>query len=268
MRSTLLAVAMAYAAAAAPALAVDRWESATAGTGDDTQFETPNELKHGLVQANHDFDSAIDVDWAIVRVRGRHSYEVRVGGGTAAWFRLIPPPTPNCILCGTLGVVESSGALVAEGQPDSGIVGSTASSLSARWTADFDDQLYVRASSVGQVSVNYDLEFLDTTYRLPRFNNSGTQVTVLVVQNPAAAGITGFVHFLSGQGAPLHSEPFTLGPRSTLVLNTAGVPALQNVSGSALVAHDGVYGGLSGKAVAVEPATGFTFDTPLEAAPR
>jgi hypothetical protein len=28
------------------------------------------------------------------------------------------------------------------------------------------------------------------------------------------------------------------------------------------------YGGLAGKAVSIEPATGFTFDTPLEHRPR
>jgi hypothetical protein len=32
------------------------------------------------------------------------------------------------------------------------------------------------------------------------------------------------------------------------------------------LSHDGPYGSLAGKAVAVEPATGFTFDTAL--APR
>jgi hypothetical protein len=34
------------------------------------------------------------------------------------------------------------------------------------------------------------------------------------------------------------------------------------------VAHDGAYGALAGKAVALEPATGFTFDTPLVPRPR
>jgi hypothetical protein len=30
------------------------------------------------------------------------------------------------------------------------------------------------------------------------------------------------------------------------------------------VTHDGPFGGLAGKAVALEAATGFSFDTPLE----
>jgi hypothetical protein len=32
--------------------------------------------------------------------------------------------------------------------------------------------------------------------------------------------------------------------------------------------HDGGYGGLAGKTVALEPAAGFSFDSPLEARPR
>jgi hypothetical protein len=268
MCSNRLALTMACALAAAPAVAVDRWESTTANPGDDTRFDTTNELKHGAVQPNHDFDGPTDVDYAIVTVRNRHSYEVRVGGGTAVWFRPIPPPTPNCTVCGTLGVFTVSDAQVADGWADSGVAGFAASSLSARWMASADEQLFARAGSAGQTNVNYDLEFLDTTYRLPRFNNSSTQVTVLIVQNSTVNGIGGTVHFLSEKGAPLHSEPIFLNPHSTVVLNTSAIPALQDTSGSALVAHVAPYGQLSGKAVAVEPATGFTFDTPLEPIPR
>ena len=38
--------------------------------------------------------------------------------------------------------------------------------------------------------------------------------------------------------------------------------------GSAAIAHLGSYGALSGKAVALEPATGFSFDTPLTPIPH
>jgi ATP phosphoribosyltransferase regulatory subunit HisZ len=37
---------------------------------------------------------------------------------------------------------------------------------------------------------------------------------------------------------------------------------------AASLAHSGRYGQLAGKAVSVEPATGFSFDTPLSARPR
>jgi hypothetical protein len=49
------------------------------------------------------------------------------------------------------------------------------------------------------------------------------------------------------------------------VITLAGGPGR---SGSVRITHDCGYGGLSGKAVSIEPATGFTFDTPLLPRPR
>ena len=54
-----------------------------------------------------------------------------------------------------------------------------------------------------------------------------------------------------------------MAPKGLFSLNTSSVLVLQGQSGSVTVAHDGPYGTLSGKAVAVEPATGFTFDTAM-----
>ena len=48
----------------------------------------------------------------------------------------------------------------------------------------------------------------------------------------------------------------------------ATVGGVAGQSGSATLARDGVYGAIAGKAVAVEPATGFTFDSPLVLRPR
>jgi len=46
------------------------------------------------------------------------------------------------------------------------------------------------------------------------------------------------------------------------VSSLAGWPAPVRQSGHITVAHDGGYGGLVIKAVALEPTTGFSFDTP------
>jgi hypothetical protein len=46
------------------------------------------------------------------------------------------------------------------------------------------------------------------------------------------------------------------------VFNVATFPSLAGQSGHITVAHDGGYGALNMKAVALEPATGFSFDTP------
>jgi len=112
----------------------------------------------------------------------------------------------------------------------------------------------------------YRIRLRETTLAIARFNNSGTQITILVLQNPTAALVTGHVWFRSTSGGPLGNQVFSLGARSTLTLNTASVaPA---AGGSVLISHDGPYGALTGKTVAVEPATGFTFDTPLKVRER
>jgi uncharacterized repeat protein (TIGR01451 family) len=114
----------------------------------------------------------------------------------------------------------------------------------------------------------YRIRAYETTCSVPRFNNAGTQVTVLVLQNPTSYAIAGEAYFRTSAGALVAVEAFSLGPHATLVLNTAAIPGAAGVSGAITVAHDGRYGDLSGKTVALEPATGFSFDSPLLPRPR
>jgi hypothetical protein len=55
-----------------------------------------------------------------------------------------------------------------------------------------------------------------------------------------------------------------LAPRGGLALNTLAIPPLFSKSGSITVVRGGPYGSLAGKSVAIELATGFSFDSPLE----
>jgi hypothetical protein len=115
----------------------------------------------------------------------------------------------------------------------------------------------------------YRLRAYETTYSIPRFNNAGSgQVTVLVIQNPTNDTIGGRAYFWDGGGALLHTLPFTLGAKSLLAVNTSTVAALQGKAGSITVSNTGRYGDLSGKAISLEPATGFGFDTPMTPRPR
>jgi hypothetical protein len=107
------------------------------------------------------------------------------------------------------------------------------------------------------------VRMLETTLFGPRFNNSATQVTVVVVQDAGGEGANGHLYFWSGAGVLLHSHAFSLQPRQELVLNTSLEPALAGQAGSITLGHDARFGALAGKAVALEPATGFAFDTPL-----
>jgi hypothetical protein len=54
-----------------------------------------------------------------------------------------------------------------------------------------------------------------------------------------------------------------LAPKELEVLITANVPGANGVGGSVTIAHDARYGDLAGKTVALEPATGFSFDSPM-----
>ena len=107
----------------------------------------------------------------------------------------------------------------------------------------------------------YRVRLYETTYTVPRFNNSGTQSTVLLIQNATdrACAVTAFL--VDREGVVVTALALTADPYQVLVMPTAS--AAPNASGSARVTHGCGYGGLSGKAVSIEPATGFAFDTPL-----
>jgi hypothetical protein len=112
----------------------------------------------------------------------------------------------------------------------------------------------------------YRLRLFDTTYRVPRFNNSASQITVLILKNEGDTSVSGTVQAFGPTGGASGSQAFTLPARGTLALNTAAfAPA---TGGSLTISNDGYYGQLAGKAVAVEPNTGFTFDTSMEPRPR
>jgi uncharacterized repeat protein (TIGR01451 family) len=130
-----------------------------------------------------------------------------------------------------------------------------------------DQTIRVRSASCGSdcgPDDTYRIRAWETTYSVPRFNNSGTQVTVLLVQNPGAAAVSGHIWFWSASGALLASRDFTIVPKGLLVIPAAGVPGLAGQGGAVSITHDGPYGTLVGKTVALEPATGFSFDSPME----
>jgi uncharacterized repeat protein (TIGR01451 family) len=111
---------------------------------------------------------------------------------------------------------------------------------------------------------SYRIRAYETTYSVPRFNNSGTQVTVLLLQNTGIGTVNGHVYFWSPTGSLLATHPFVLTPKQLLVLNSGTVPGVAGQSGTMTVSHDGSYGVLAGKTVALEPSTGFSFDSPME----
>jgi hypothetical protein len=150
------------------------------------------------------------------------------------------------------------------------------SSVALRWTNDtafpvLNQHLSVRSGGCGATcdsSAVYRIRAYDTSGAFARFNNSATQVTVVILENTSASPAQGTLYFWGPGGTLSWSQPFSLAAQAEYVLNTATIPALAGASGSVTVSSGARYGSLQGKAVAVEPATGFSFDTPLEYRPR
>jgi ELWxxDGT repeat protein len=168
-----------------------------------------------------------------------------------------------------LTLVRVAGSTVLQ---TAGAVG-TGGAVSLRWentssSAVIDGHLAVSSASCGTgcgADDRYRLRAYETTLSAPRFNNVNGQGTVVVLQNTTSDPISGRLLLWQPSGFLGLVEPFTVPGRGTVAINTL---ALYPASGTVTVTHDGPYGALAGKAVALEPATGFSFDTPLTSRPR
>ena len=257
------------------ARADDQWEFNGEGATDDDSY-TRNQIVHGGKQA-HDGQgtgagSTIrDFDYIRVATRVRHSYEARVSGAALTFTN------GTCSECAQLDRVDLLGTVL---QSSVAVDGSTTFSRSShqvlRWLGTAGQQEFIRVAGLSGYPTNpndrYDVEFFDTTYFGPRFNQAGGQVTVLLVQNGnkdiTPTSITGNIHFYSAAGTLLATVPLSVPADGIQVVSTAGIPALAGQSGAVTIAHTGGYGALAGKAVALDPATGFSFDTPFQPIPR
>ena len=262
-RSLAIALFLALALSAAPLFA-DVWDN-DPGNEDDSS-NTDNELFNGAIQV-HDLASqggVADQDWYVVFSRPLSSYEVLVDGTQG---EVVGPG-------GALPVdrVNAAGTVLTAGAPPQDGLGS---SQSVRWANNtalvIND--YVRVDGVNAAcgtacttDAQYTIRMWETTGAIPRFNNSGTQVTVLLLQNPTNYPINGTVFFWDTAGSFLASQGFTLAAKQLFVFNTN--TAAPGFSGAITVTQDGRFGDLQGKSVALEPATGFSFDTPMSYRPH
>jgi uncharacterized protein DUF11/Calx-beta domain-containing protein len=200
------------------------------------------------------------------------------GGGEDVYHVAVPPRSSfEVVIDGLSGdavpfALERVGpnGSVLQQAPTSGAGGSA----SLCWRNDLSVPLANQVVRVASTSCTtdcgpddvYQLRAYETTARIPRFNNTASQSTVLVLQNPSDQPIAGTAYFWGADGTLAASLNLALPPRATMVTNTAGLVPGQ--SGSVTVNHTAPYGVLQGKAVAVEPATGFSFDSPLAYRPR
>jgi hypothetical protein len=230
---------------------------------DDDGSTSNNEISHGIVQV-HDLGAqagVADQDWIRVQSAAYSSYEATLEGmtgrlgngslGTPAFDRL--NYNGNFVL-GTATAFPNAPFAYAQ---------------TMRWqnTTAVHEQNHLRVrfascNTTCDSNDQYTLRFFETTLAVPRFNNAGGQVTVLLVQNPTSYPISGNVFLWDAAGGLIGGPtPFALPAHGLFTFNTSSVaPA---VGGSITVTHDGRHGDLTGKSVALEPATGFTFDSIL-----
>ena len=242
----------------AGAVRADVWDLDTINDEDDGTG-TDNELTHGLVQV-HDLASeaaTADQDWYRVQTMPFSSYEFLADGLTGDVFNAVLP----------VDLMADSTTVLASSLPIPNGIGAT---RSLRWinsTSVAEDQ-FVRVLGTGttcgtacSTADQYTARFFETTVSISRYNNAGTQVTVLLLHNPAGYTINGRVFFWNAAGGLVASPAFVAGPRQLLSVTTSSFTGA--TSGTITIAHDGRYGDLTGKAVALEPSTGFSFDTPV-----
>ena len=265
MQIRFVSVALALALwSVAPALRADVWD---VGTDSDNDSGSDNELVNGLDQV-HDMaaqqgGTVEDVDWYPFRRFCNRSYEVLLDGITGGLANATTgQPALEVILADGTTVITTSQPVTSLG---------IARRLIYRCdSADFELIGWVRVSSpaCGLSCTNtdqYHIHFRDTTALVPRFNNSATQVSILVLQNPTPASVAAQLVAYDATGTMVADIGVTLGPNQVQTINLSTVDAgvLAGKSGALDIVNGAPYGALAGKVVSLEPATGFTFDTPL-----
>lgn len=227
--------------------------TATGSIVDNDQRDT--ELAHGMsLRAN--LSGALPVLYRMGQA-ARSSYEIVLD---AVSGDAVPGLTLDRVGADSTTVLQTSTTV------------GTGSARSLRWenmtaAAITTEQIRVAAPACGTgcgVDDVYRLRAYETTGSIPRFNNSGSQATVVIIQSTWSNPAQGRMHFWTPAGALLTTEPFSVNGRGTHVLLTFNVAALQGNSGTITVTSNAPYGTLVGKAVALEPATGFSFDSTMQ----
>jgi hypothetical protein len=241
----------------------DEWD---VGNDADNTFTTDNTLVHGSEQI-HDLERQVlpngvitsDHDWFLLPAHPFSSYEFLVDGMTGD-VGLKSGSVSRWVGAGTM-VVQ-----VADTLPG-GVL--SLNWLGLLFPVSQDQWVQITGADCGascDANDRYRARFYDTTYTIPRFNTTGGQTTVLFLRNASARTCSGYALAVAADALSLKGIPLDFTPGQLLVFNLGEL--VPDKSGSVRIVHTCGYGGLSGKAVSIEPATGFTFDTEMVARPR
>jgi hypothetical protein len=234
------------------AAATDRFE----GDGPaNAVLITPSEAP--LLRDLEAMGGVADQDYFFVAGRPWRSYEARLSalstGAAVAAFERVDNST--------LSVVQTASHY----QTSTGSVGQF---VFLRWMLDGNppnasSYLRVTGHTNGTASTQYQIELKDTTLFCPRYNNTSGQASVLLIQAaPEGANACSYTAvFFNESGTVTGTQSGTLNESNMATIATPAIAGLNNTKGSARIVHDCGYNNLFAKLVALEPATGYSFDT-------
>jgi hypothetical protein len=198
-----------------------------------------------------------DADYFFVMGRPWRSYEARISAASKAITVALLERVDN----NTLAVLQTASHY-------QGTLGSVAQFVFLRWMLDGNPPNpngYIRVTghSNATASAQYQIELKDTTLFCPRYNNTNGQSSVLIIQAaPEGAIACSYTAvFFNESGTLTGTQSGTLNETNMSTIATSTVAGLNNTKGSARIVHDCGYNNVFAKLVALEPATGYSFDT-------
>jgi hypothetical protein len=237
----------------AAAWAIDDWDAAV--VKDNTAGTTKNLLNRGAIQT-HDLQAVggvADEDWFIISVSAFRQYQIYLAEAT--------PDTPVAN-ADFLELYNFDGSTLIQ----QATIGVTGAEKLIRFFAGADTIFLVRVkgNTNSPATSRYGISYAESTMYCPRYNNSGTQVSVLLVQNTQNSNCNIAVDFYTESGTFLHTHNATVNTAGMAVVPLGGIPQLAGQKGSARLHPFCSPSGLKAKLVALEPSTGFSFDTLCE----
>jgi Calx-beta domain len=227
---------------------------------DDPRY--PFELGHGTVQRRSLAFPNLDGDAFALAEDPYSSWEAVVdetSGDVGGAFGL------------SVQLHASSGVLVAFSEPVGAGPSQSMRFANQGSTAITDRRILVKSTSCSSdctADDTYRIRFYDTTYRIARYNTTGGQRAVLLLQNPTAQLVRGWARLWNPSGTLTGEAQIFLEPHGSTVIDLNTMTGASGSAGSITVASDAPYAALTGKLVGLDPATGFSFDSPMLPRPR
>jgi hypothetical protein len=232
--------------------ATDRFES------DDSPFSAPLLIPSAAPQT-HDLQATsgvADVDFFFVTTRNWRSYEIRVSS-----------PSSDTTVANLVRMNNTGATVLQTATGYATSVGTVPQLAFLRWQVNGSsfpgNIIRVTGQTTGTANSQYNIEYLDTTLFCPRYNNAAGQTSVLLIQAaPEGANTCSYTALFFDQAGTLTgSQSGTLAETDMTALSTPTVPGVANTRGSARITHDCGHRNVVAKLVALEPPTGFSFDT-------